>query len=290
MFASRAACDDRYCGRGCGLGNRSGPEDRLHFMGFQRHEDIVEPSEDTTIWRYMDLGKYLDMVTTGSLVMPNATFMRDPYEGQVGPFNQQLAIPTELIQDPESAEQARRVLAQARLDLQSYTYLSCWHAAEHESAGMWSLYADEDKGVAVVTTWGRLKETLSTDLNLFGGAVSYLDYETEPLPEDNGLSIYCYKRISFRHEQEVRLVAQNYLGPMVDHGLEHPFEPGNEHPSFEDARRTGVVRVPVELESLIGGVRVSPAAQAWFARMVMEVTTRCGGEWPVVQSDLYQLR
>lgn len=77
------------------------------------------------IWRHMDFGKYLDMVTTASLAMPNATLMRDPYEGQVGPFNQRLNIPPELILGFESVEQARQELVQTRRDLQTYTYLSC---------------------------------------------------------------------------------------------------------------------------------------------------------------------
>ena len=155
---------------------------------------------------------------------------------------------------------------------------------------MWSLYSEEDKGVAVVTTWGQLKESLGTDLQFVCGEVSYLDYESEALPEGNGLSIYCYKRISFRHEYEVRLIAQNYLGPMVDNGVEHPFEPGGEHPLFKEARRIGVVRVPVKLDPLIAAVRVSPSAHPWFARMTSDVTSRCGGGWPVVQLDLYRPR
>lgn len=259
-------------------------------MGFNTHVEIDEPADDTKVWRYMDLGKYLDLVTTASLVMPNATLMQDPYEGQVGGFNQRLEIPSDLVMSHEQMEQARRTIAQARRDLQAHTYLSCWHAAEHESAGMWSLYADEDKGVAVITTWGRLKASLQTDVLIHGGAVQYLDYDAQRLPEDNALSIYCFKRVSFEHEREVRLVIQNIYGLLNGMGMQHPTEPGQEPALLAEARKLGVARIPINLDSMVDEVRVSPAAHSWFADMVAQVTAQCGGQWRVSQSDLYTLR
>jgi hypothetical protein len=35
-------------------------------------------------------------------------------------------------------------------------FINCWHMSEHQSAGMWKLYAGVDAGIAIKSTYSRL--------------------------------------------------------------------------------------------------------------------------------------
>ncbi len=259
-------------------------------MGFEKHPQLREPSDGTKLWRYMDLGKFLDILTTESLAFPVATKMSDPYEGELGLYNKQMPHPYTGFLPDEGLARLQDKEAWRRRNMRKYTFLSCWHASPHESAAMWSLYASEDKGVAVVTTWGRLKASLDTDVMVFGGEVRYLDYRTQAVPDGNSLPWYLHKRISFAHEQEVRLIAQDMLGEIHDLAPDRSsVAPDQLHPLFRKALQDGVARVPTAPDALIEEVRVAPRAQSWFADVVTSVSAKYGGLWSVEQSDLYEL-
>lgn len=261
-------------------------------MGYVRHTELQEPPDETKLWRYMDLGKYLDLLSTATLAMPKAAMMRDPYEGEVGNYNRALASSVAAGSDDALFSELYEGLERHRRLYRDFTFLSCWHAAEHESAGMWSQYADEDKGVAVVSTWGQLKASLATDADLFGGQVQYFDYDVTLISDDFGLPIYCSKRVSFEHEREVRLLVQDEEGLIARHG--RPAKNRREaadrqHPLFRNSEAEGAIRVPIGLATLVDEVRVSPAAKPWFVRAVQNVTLKYGEDWDVAQSNLYRL-
>jgi hypothetical protein len=37
-------------------------------------------------------------------------------------------------------------------------YINCWHENEYESAAMWKLYSDQEKGIAIQSTFKNLKD------------------------------------------------------------------------------------------------------------------------------------
>lgn len=45
--------------------------------------------------------------------------------------------------------------------LQTQLYVSCWHLAEHESLAMWRLYCGSRDGVAIVTSYQALQQSLA---------------------------------------------------------------------------------------------------------------------------------
>lgn len=85
-------------------------------------------------------------------------------------------------------------------------YANSWHVNEFESAAMWDLYLKSPEGIAVETTFGRLRDSFSVEPThrVFIGTVNYIDYDTMPLPWDNSLLLALHKRKSFSHEQELR--------------------------------------------------------------------------------------
>lgn len=76
---------------------------------------------------------------------------------------------------------------------------------------MWRLYGDNGKGIAIETTLGALKESISTRDSAFRVhiyPVKYLDFFNDKLkPTDcvvEGHRALLLKRLSYEHEREVR--------------------------------------------------------------------------------------
>ncbi|WP_431810600.1 hypothetical protein [Lysinibacillus capsici] len=89
-------------------------------------------------------------------------------------------------------------------------FINCWHLNDFESAAMWDLYLKSNEGIAIQTTFDRLKRSLNRSKEeIYMGKVKYIDYRTERNFHRNTLSPFFTKRISFSHENDVRLLYSN---------------------------------------------------------------------------------
>jgi hypothetical protein len=154
--------------------------------------------------------------------------------------------------------------------LAKYTYVSCWHMNEHESAAMWKLYAKTSEAIAIRSTYLQLFESLPA--RHYVGCVSYIDYEQDWLPEGNLMYPFMHKRKSFEHEHELRALMQ--IIPTKDRHLD-----------FSQPSDLGHV-VPVEMDSLVEEVYVAPDCPSWFFQLVQEVSAKFELRKPIVQSSL----
>ena len=112
---------------------------------------------------------------------------------------------------PQAAAQLSQVL---KLEQQS-VFVNCWHELEHESDAVWRQYAQKEDGIAIVTTFGSLVESLGSfpeheARSIRIGRVQYVDYDTELVPEFDGMP-YFHKRKPFSHEQELRFAKSAIL-------------------------------------------------------------------------------
>ncbi|KKL65406.1 hypothetical protein LCGC14_2155290 [marine sediment metagenome] len=82
-------------------------------------------------------------------------------------------------------------------------YVSCWHMNSFESDAMWNLYCGGKEGLAIETTYNKLKNSLDND-SMQIGLVEYIDFE-----EGSG-SVLMSKRKAFEHENEVRILYGDY--------------------------------------------------------------------------------
>jgi hypothetical protein len=159
--------------------------------------------------------------------------------------------------------------------MRSVVHMSCWHLSQVESAAMWDLYQREGRGVAVVTDWASLTESITSERVVFGSRVRYIDYDTTLIPEANMFDAFLCKRESYAHEKEVPLITMTGIeGPVNDDGTGRLVPEGP------------VVPVDVDLSAMIKEVRVAPDAPNWIHAVVQDVTRRYGFGFPVSQSDL----
>ena len=234
----------------------------------------VPSNENIKIWRYMDFTKFVSMLERGGLFFPRAELLGDPFEGSLPLANRLLleSLPPGVDKIPKEAREAS---SSFRRWLPRWTFISCWHMNEIESAGMWSLYGRDDKAVAIQSTYTRIRAGL--DENVHIGEVSYIDYTTEAIREDNTFFTFTHKRKSFEHERELRAVISDL--PVKDSPYEGP-------PIDYDKPVVAGVWREVELKDLLETVYVSPGSPGWFTELVKGVLSRYGLDIPVTQSSL----
>src|ERR1022692_1387995 len=155
------------------------------------------------VWRYLDLAKFIWLLENQKLYLSRLDLLNDPHEGTT---HRLLAAMRDLqlkeFGGGELLTQIPRINQQSRRSL----YVNCWHLGNTESEAMWRLYCPGENGVAIQTSYSKLVESISYDHSLYIGRVTYIDYESQGFPLNNAFYPVMHKRISFAHEQEVRLV------------------------------------------------------------------------------------
>lgn len=216
----------------------------------------------------MDFTKYVSFLDSKSLFFSRSDLLSDPYEGATSHANVQLRPEVYKNSIPHEAIDKFSKFAEW---MRQWTFVNCWHMNEHESAAMWKLYAQTNEAVAIQSTYHRFCECLPD--NVYVGAVKYIDYEKEWLPEGNCFWPFVHKRKSFEHESELRAIIQEppYNGDTISVGLPNP----------ESGRL-----VIVNPENLVMRVYISPSAPVWFTELIKRVTKQYGFGFEVTQSLL----
>lgn len=252
-------------------------------MPFQEHESAQPlPPEDTVIWRFMSLAKFISLISRRALYFAQITSFRneDPFEGTYSrpnrDFYDRLATDDDALRrflSLPAADPVSPALKMAfsvefnkqRNELSAYwAYANCWHISPVESAFLWKVYAAVGDGVAVRTTIARLKEALlASDRPIYIGAVKYIDFDIEPIREGNLLNPIFRKRVSFQHEQELRCVTT------WDGEFEF-ISSGPDTGKIDLAGFPNGIEIRADLPALVEEVRVAPSAPEWFERVVAE--------------------
>lgn len=168
------------------------------------HPCFPQPgNKSVKVWRYMNLAKLVSLIESRALYLTRLDKMADPYEGSVtartvAGINAHLRATGSVNGYPEIG----KLFQQGR----EATFISCWHANEHESEAMWRLYGGSSGGIAVQTTYEKLVDSIKAQPDVYIGHVRYIDYVTGAFPDVNSFTPIMHKRASFSHEREVRLV------------------------------------------------------------------------------------
>jgi len=174
--------------------------------------DAIEfPDLNTPIWRYMDLAKFLDLITHKRIFFPNGSTLSDQYEGTM----------PEAVIESKRAELKASGLTGRDLNEEMFIYkmyeadsminlslISCWTAEKEESYALWKIYLGGQKlGCAIKSTVGRLIESIEKGNDPFPedyyiGKVQY----SETLPKDtrHRLCKLTRKMPVYRYENEIR--------------------------------------------------------------------------------------
>jgi hypothetical protein len=259
---------------------------------------------DGRIWRYMDFPRFVSMLDREALFFVKASKFRDLYEGTLPKYNDlnRALVYEEQRNSFQSEEQFIRFIETMPSTmkplfkaLREIILINSWHYNEYESADMWDLYSQANVGIAIQSTYRKLRDSFqnNTDDTIWIGKVNYLDFNKEWMNEWNTLEAFVIKRKYFAHEDEIRAVTSlpdDHLGEKVlsevDKERERvsPSKPRIVNP--KELTDKGKY-VSTELDILIENIYVSPSAEKWFKEVVESLVSRYGLSKNVIKSDLY---
>jgi hypothetical protein len=265
------------------------------------------------LWRYTDLPKFLDLLASQKIWLSNLEVLAadDPYEGSPGPMAYPHRMWQKLEEVPEPLrsqilnfggryDQTPEERFNAWLMLEEQTcifeqsgrrdyYVSCWHAAGHESVAMWKIYGAPGAGVAVVTNGGRMETALSANPDrLHLGAVSYIEPDVVSIGTSNSFEAVMAKGKPYEYEREVRLVywdTNDMHDPLKD--VEWNDATKRFAPLVKDLRPlVPGLHLSCDAAVLIERVIVSPFAPRWYLPMIETLRDQLGFSFPVTASKL----
>lgn len=292
------------------------------------HPLIQTPvNEEARAWRYMDFAKFVSLLVKREMFFCNLEVLarNDPHEGLLSFPNyrhrqwKSLSDLTEeetkkiFFGDEEWTEENKRIQFESTRNAKEYwarrryydrrAYsINCWHMNDHESAAMWTQYAGTGPGVAITSTFSRILRAFSkTSDRIFVGLVRYHDWLNDEVDSTFGFPLS--KRMSFSHEQELRLI---YWNLETQHSLNGVFEKLSRHTMDHLFRRISgpidwdIVNVeasrvkfgdglsiPLDIDMLIDEVYVSPTSGKWFLELIQEICKKFGLSRTPIYSDIH---
>jgi len=224
---------------------------------FQENKKLLIPADQTIIWKYLDLSKFLDLLLSNHMFMSRSDKFEDQYEGTFSEPTYQ-EIKKLLADNPEylDAYKAKR----------KNIVISSWHANSYESYAMWQVFTKNNEGLAIQSTIGRLKKSLiEPKADQFVGEVKYIDYKKEHIPFDDDFFPFLFKRKSFQYEHEVRVITDvTSLEMNVNEG----------------------VKILININEMVEKLYIHPKSENWYKKLVIEIVERLGFKFSIEHSDL----
>lgn len=229
------------------------------------HPIFKEPEDpNSPLWKYMDLERFVRLIQSKSLWFSQVNQLEDLLEGSLGRLNWEnrgqriQGFSTPFFGGGKYVGEEDR-----------FYYVNCWHLSDHESMGMWKIYASLGLGIAIKTSPANLKTAILDAKDIYGGIVKYVDHEIELIPKNNGFARYLQKSLPYSYEQEFRLV----------HSL----------PNWDEIEETpGGIEIEINPEALITEVVVAPHTEAWRIKIVEQLIESSGYSFKVSKSKIDQ--
>ena len=156
--------------------------------------------------------------------------------------------------------------------------ISSWHINENESAAMWEICLRSNEGIAIQSTFKRLKDSFipHKEDEIHIGKVKYIDYKKDIIPKGNIFNPFLYKRKAFEHERELRAVIMKFAPQEETIG---------KHILYVDPKWFGI-HVKTDLDVMIDKIVVSPSVPDWFIDLVRSIVKKYKLNKKVESSEL----
>ncbi len=238
---------------------------------YEKNSEFEEPIDNTIIWRYVDFIKFLSYLEKNALFFVRSDQLSDKFEGKFTEADVKLwedkLKPNVKLNQIEIYDRFRKIVN-----------ISSWHINDNESAAMWEICLQSNEGVAIQSTFKRLKESfhLHKGDEIFIGKVKYIDYKKENIRKANIFNPFLYKRKAFEHERELRAVIMKYVPTQETDG---------KHILYVDPKWFGI-HVKTDLEILVDKIVVSPSVPDWVIDLVKSIVKKYGLNKKIEASEL----
>lgn len=166
----------------------------------KKHSQWEEIPDDTILWQYMSLTKFLFLIKNRKLHLHRLDDLMDKEEGVLS------VLDKKSLSFYDDTEEWKKYLEDDR----KRTFISCWIKHPIEQSLMWYAYGKD--GIAIRTTAGAIKRAMEIDKEhqVYMMDVKYVDKEKQaahtPGSRINWFHFYTTKRKFFEMEKELRLV------------------------------------------------------------------------------------
>ena len=226
---------------------------------YKKNDNIKLPEDPNTIvWKYLDLSKFLDLLMSRKLFMSRSDKFEDQYEGTFSePTFEEIKKLSE--NNPEFLDYYK--------SHREKVVVSSWHINEYESFAMWQIFTQNNEGLAIQSTIGRLQKALKPEINYsqFIGEVNYIDYKKEYIPFDDMFFPFMFKRKSFQYEREVRIISDL---------------------SENAVKINDGIKIDVDVNQLIEKIYIHPKSENWYKKLVIELVSKLDYTIEIEKSDL----
>jgi hypothetical protein len=121
-------------------------------------------ASDAKVWRYMSFSRFIWLLQKKQLWLSRADRLGNPWEISLASNQLEHVISrhpitpiTERLRPRETAMQRSERINKL---WRQRTFVSCWNASDHESHALWRIYCGSSDGVALQTTFGKLRESV----------------------------------------------------------------------------------------------------------------------------------
>ena len=244
------------------------------------------------IWRYMDLAKFITLLSRRAIYFANPNQFEDPFEFRLPLSHQNVVenifseqkedlkkvVKQMIINKPSIKNNNEFKMIENRINDKKSSFIdiekqvkekfcvSCWHINDDENDALWKIYTNKGQGIAIETTSEKLEKSLTYHNKITFDRVRYEDFNTAPIEKGHKNYSGFIKRKAFSYEKEFRAVAfldENYYNQGCS--------------------------IDTDLNTLIEKIHISPFMPKYFLDSVRYL---CEGELSflknkVVQSKLY---
>ena len=205
------------------------------------------------MWKYFKIQPFEDLLASAKLYLCQVSRFTDEAEARMNRF--QLAAMEERTQNNPDLALSLRCFHEA---IRQRSWVSCFSVADFEDKYMWKTFCPNSEGVAIKTTFRKLKAALNNtgrmEPDLSVAVVRY--EETAYRPSKIGYLLF-QKLPCFAEEKELRLCI---------------CRPEEEFDAAQCGKES--IRVPILLRPLLGEIRVHPSASDSFFNDVRRLVSR----------------
>jgi hypothetical protein len=254
-------------------------------MAIETYPDQHEPeNQDAVIWRFMNMKKFRDLMTTRELYFCRADMFFDQSEGLppegYHPFPD--LNPLDL-RDRQKLDDSIGCVAQFR----EAFYVNCWHLFREETCKMWEKYGED--GVAICSRYRLLESAL--DAMADRACLGLVRYGSQGVTGWNLFRFIFTKRVEYADEQEVRALLW-----IID-----PHAAINRHVDIDNRAHLRPLTSPpnrvldghrrrVDLQALVTEIVVTPWASSKTFDEIGDLVKNSGYAIPVQPSALTRFR
>jgi len=232
---------------------------------FKAHPEFEQPEDSAKLWRYVDLARYADLLLKKQLFFSRADKFEDPFEGRF-----KKAGDNKSLKKPEKIKEVKR-----QNEKRTEITISSWHQNNDESYAMWKIYAKGSYGIALQTTFEKLKYSFNaTDKPVYIGKVNYYDENNDSLHVDSNSFIpFLRKRAIYKYENEVRCC----------YAL-----PAREKFEWQQQDIYNGVFIDIDLNEMIERIYISPYSPNWIRDIVEGLNNKFQFEKEIVHSKVFE--